>query len=540
MTRRRGEIIQTLAIGLLVFLPILANATLPAGERAPAIGLLVYAGASLLLASLALLLHVPRFVLLPLVLIGVVYASFVWGCGCDVSYHAISAIYETNSGEATEFLGTPIAKRSIVLLGVLLVASGWFLVRRLRAAWAERAVRIPRGAWLTVFVAAALALTGYRALGHEFGDVYPLKFVNRNLDYLREVVTIRRAYERLEYEYRGPAARTGPLALLIVLGESARSANWSLYGYDRETNPEVRRLLEERPETTFLFVPGLPAGRVTRVSVPSLLSVATAREFPRFYTMPTVLRIFRAAGAGTFVGSAQLPTGYYEGLPNLVFRDAEAEERVRGHDDLLLPVLSGFLADPRPVRLVVLQLQGSHLDYDQRYPPEFERFHGRGDLVDTYDDSLLYTDWLLAEIVGRLRALPYPAAMIYVSDHGENLDDSGDGNLSHGARALTPYEVQVPMLLAVNDAFRAEDPARTDRIGKAAKGPGHQDYVAHTLLGMAGLTDVRWYRAELDLGSAKYDPPTPWFAENIRESVPYPSLPEVHHLFPDSEPAGNR
>lgn len=539
MERRLGDIVQKSLIGLLVFLPIVANATLPGAERAPAANFVAYGASSLLFALLLVVLRIPRWVALPFVVIGVGYASFVWGCGCDVSYHAISALWETNRQEVAEFLRTSMAGRSTLLAIVLFFVTFFVLVRRWRSEWATRTVRLPRPVWIGGLAVAGVALLAFRVAGNEFSAVYPGKFIERNLTYLHEVHEVRGEYAALPYTYAGPEVPPEPLTLLLVVGESARAQNWSLYGYDRDTNPELRRRLEEAPERSFLLRPAVPAGRVTRVSVPSMLSVAPAREYPEFYRRPTAVRIFRRASLATFMASAQLPTGYYEGLPNMVLDEAETTRRVRGLDENLLPPLDEFFGDGRPVRLIVLQLQGSHLKYDRRYPETFARFEGRGDLVDSYDDSILYTDHLLSVLLARLEARPEPAVLLYTSDHGENLDDEGDGNFSHGARAITPWELSVPMFLAVNAAFARERPETAANLRRNGARPGHHDFVAPTLLGLAGLKDPAVYDPRLDLSSPAFDPPEPWFAENLRIVMPYRDLPAPAGLVPSGPSGGS-
>lgn len=111
------------------------------------------------------------------------------------------------------------------------------------------------------------------------------------------------------------------------------------------------------------------------------------------------------------------------------------------YDEVLLPELERSLREGAPRKLVVLHTLGSHFNYGYRYPPDFERFrpamgdatggslHDSGaseSLNNAYDNSILYTDHVLGEVIRMLASSASSnAAMLYVADHGENLFDQG-------------------------------------------------------------------------------------------------------------------
>jgi lipid A ethanolaminephosphotransferase len=161
-------------------------------------------------------------------------------------------------------------------------------------------------------------------------------------------------------------------------------------------------------------------------------------------------------------------------------------------------------------RFVVLHQAGSHGPrYFTRYPPEFEVFKpvcrtvdlsrcSRDALVNAYDNSVLYTDYFLGQVISVLESLGTPAVMLYVSDHGESLGENGV--YLHGMPYMIAPDVQtrVPFIVWMSDNFaraRGLTPAGIDRLRGYSQG-----FIFHSVLGALGLTSAI-YRADLDLFS---------------------------------------
>jgi heptose-I-phosphate ethanolaminephosphotransferase len=94
-----------------------------------------------------------------------------------------------------------------------------------------------------------------------------------------------------------------------------------------------------------------------------------------------------------------------------------------------------------------------------------------------------------------------PGLILYASDHGENLNDFGDGNVGHGTREFTRFEFEIPFIIYFNDSFLKRFPDKAGHIRKLKKAPISQDNISHTFLGVAGILDKRYYRPEEDLSS---------------------------------------
>jgi glucan phosphoethanolaminetransferase (alkaline phosphatase superfamily) len=147
---------------------------------------------------------------------------------------------------------------------------------------------------------------------------------------------------------------------------------------------------------------------------------------------------------------------------------------------------------------------GSHIKYSMQYPKNEAFFHSGDKMLDSYNDTIRYSDKVLMGAVRLVMAADNPGFVLYASDHGENLDDFGDGNYGHGTRGFTHFEFEIPFEVFFNDAFLKLYPEKVALIRKRASLPICQDNISHTFLGLSGLTDHKYYNPAEDLSSTKF------------------------------------
>lgn len=287
-------------------------------------------------------------------------------------------------------------------------------------------------------------------------------------------------YELINKEFRGNLGKISEiipdlkmadevkdLKIIFVIGESARSQNFSLNGYSRNTNP---RLAQEKNLISFSKVK--PCFTITSQSVICLTSY-NANEFDNFakrssLTAPqneSVIKAFSNLGFKTSWFSNQQALGDNNGLLLLaggadkyLFRDSINKNSP--YDEVLLPYLENEIAGAGN-DFIVLQGNGSHFLFDDRYPENFRKFAPNclskvpkncthEAITNSYDNSILYTDYFLSEIIQRLKNKK--ALLIYVSDHGQFLGENG--LYYHGdTTAYNAPQHEVPMILWMSDSL---------------------------------------------------------------------------------------
>lgn len=298
------------------------------------------------------------------------------------------------------------------------------------------------------------------------------------------------------------AGQTRPRLLVLVVGETARRANWGLSGYARQTTPQLAKL----PVINFAEVTS--CGTNTEVSVPCMFAPVGRRDYDeqRIRGSESLLHVLARAGVAVHWRDNQ--SGCKGVCDNLSADDIASMNPSglcdKGHclDEALLSGLDQRLEGAQGTQLLVLHMLGNHGPaYYRRYPPAFARFKpacesddlrqcSTAEIVNAYDNALLYTDHVLASLVRLLQAhaARVDTAMLYVSDHGESLGESG--LFLHGIPyPIAPAEQRhVPMVMWSSPGFAQTIGLDTACVQHRAAEPASHDHLFHSLL---GLLDVR-------------------------------------------------
>jgi len=321
----------------------------------------------------------------------------------------------------------------------------------------------------------------------------------------------------------GPAyaARTKPLLVVMVVGETARAANWGLNGYARQTTPELAALATSEPLVSYAEVAS--CGTNTEVSLPCMFAPVGRRDYDEAVIRgsESLLHVLARAGVGVMWRDNQSGCkGVCEGLPQDNVMDLKLSGLCadgRCLDEGLLAGLperlEGLKAKPA-TQFLVLHMLGNHgPSYFRRYPAAFKRFTpacefddlqkcSREQIVNAYDNALLYTDHVLASLVKQLQAASasVDSALLFVSDHGESL---GENNLYlHGLPyAIAPdLQKRVPMLLWLSAGTPKSLGLDVACLQRRAKEPAAHDHLFHTVLGLVdvktALYDPKWDLAQ--------------------------------------------
>jgi lipid A ethanolaminephosphotransferase len=321
-------------------------------------------------------------------------------------------------------------------------------------------------------------------------------------------------FERIDPEARREPSDGAKNIIVFILGEAARAENFSLNGYARDTNPE----LAKRDVISFSDVAA--SGTSTAMSVPVMFSHKTrGYSVDRLEKMENVVDLLKQAGYdvlwyenddGCKGVCARVKTVVPDPKTNPEFCDGTT-----CHDEVMLEGfeerLRGFGGDA----FVAFHIIGSHGPaYYKRYPKEFEKFTptcetselqdcARGNIVNTYDNTILYTDYFIGRVIDVLKKFPKArASVIYVSDHGESLGENGI--YLHGMPyAIAPEQQRkVPMTVWMNDAARKYidyDCLKSRRTEELS-----HDNLFHSVLGLAEVQS-KLYEKGLDIfaGCAK-------------------------------------
>ena len=398
-------------------------------------------------------------------------------------------------------------------------------------------VRVVRDAWRPALLRRALSLVlGVLILGGAlvaiFQDMAPLMRNNKEVRYLITPANYLYSLARVlgsdasaatrERQQIGLDAtlapswqtRKKPTLFVVVVGETARAANWGLSGYARQTTPQ----LAERDVINFAQVTS--CGTNTEVSLPCMFSLQGRRNYDedKIRGSESLLNVLERAGLRVLWRDNQSGCkGVCTGVETQKLDSAKVPGLCDGErcfDEILTHDLDQVLADRQGNLFIVMHQLGNHGPaYYKRYPEAFRRYTPecetpdlakceRETVVNAYDNAILYTDHVLAKTIDFLKAksATYDTAMLYVSDHGESLGENG--LYLHGVPySIAPkVQVEVPMTLWVSPGYAQSFALDTDCLRQRAAQPATHDNLFHSLLGML---DVRTsiYDAGLDVAA---------------------------------------
>lgn len=463
----------------------------------------------------------------------------------------------TNPGEAMELLDNlaPAVVGVFVVYLPLLILGGVNIRRdsRLSVSFQQRvrhwAMQI--GAiGLFCLLASYLVVDDYRMRN----QLYPVNICyNLYLAFERNAASenYREASRDFKFDARSEHSATAPEVYVMVVGETARTHNFSLYGYPRNTNP----LLSKTPGIK-AFPNVTTQSNTTHKSVPMLLSAASAEDFERLFHEKGILAAFKEAGFHTVFISNQLPNHSFidflgEQADEHYFLKKEDASQGNHYDEDLLQKLDEILpladasssAHYRYRKLfVVLHSYGSHFNYQERYPRSFAYFkpdsrseaksENRRDLLNAYDNTIRYTDYILHGIIERLQKwegvqaktdgvyCQPTSAMLYTSDHGENIFDDNRKLFLHAAPKASDYELHVPFIIWTSDGFSKQYPDILKALGENRPKQVQSSLSAfHTMLGIGGI-QTRYRLDEYSVASGKYHPTKLLYLDDHDEAIP--------------------
>ncbi|MCE3264525.1 MAG: phosphoethanolamine transferase [Pseudoduganella sp.] len=489
----------------------------------------LYLGACLLLVLvfsgvLALVNYRRLFkpVLIVLLLLSSVTAHFMSQYGLVVDASMVQNVVETDVREAGELFNWKLVQ-AVVLFGLL---PSW-LVWRLPVQYGP----LPRSILANGGVFAMSLLLAVGLLFLLFKTLAPAVREHRELRFMLTPTNVFQAANGyLKRKWATPTvvaplgtdAAKGRLwsaagsmqrtVTIIVVGETARAMNFSLNGYERNTNPE---LAQERSLVNFSNVAS--CGTATAISVPCVFSDLTRKGYAddKARSREGLLDVLRHAG---FEVVWRDNNSGCKGVCDRV-RFEDMSQPVPGspdcneeecYDARLLEGLPEMIRNAGQDLVVVLHQKGSHGPaYWKRYPAGFGKFGpvcrtneleqcSREAITAAYDNSILYTDHFLGKTIALLKEAGIPASMFYFSDHGESLGEKS--MYLHGAPYMFSPEEQrkVPMMLWMSDSFSQRFHIDRNCLAARSGQPFSHDNVFHSTLGMLNVsTAVR--NPKLDL-----------------------------------------
>ncbi|WP_027997701.1 phosphoethanolamine transferase [Sinorhizobium arboris] len=476
-----------------------------------------------ILTSLSLK-YLMKPVLVFLILVSATAGYFADTFGVIIDRDMIGNAAVTTQAEASHLLTFSLAQHLLVYAALPSILIAWVRIRHRRflpkaaVNFLFVSVSLVAGAGLVYanFATLAYALREHTDLMKRFNPSGPLiAGVRYGLSTYRERNLVVQPLGTDAHQGARIAGAGKPVVVVVVAGETARAMNFSLNGYGRETNPELKTLgvVNYRRTTS--------CGTATAVSLPCMFSVYPRSQYSDWKSRSTENLVNVLTHAGVSVNWWDNNTGS-KGIADLISfasltgrKNSPLCSNGECLDEILLGDLDRKLGALTSNSVIVLHQLGSHgPSYYLRYPEAFRRFTpdcrtpelmrcSTAEIVNAYDNTILYTDHILASVARLLEKHQerIAGAMIYMSDHGESLGENGI--YLHGAPyVIAPKEqTQVPFIAWFSKPYKAAMGVDTGCLAKDVDQPKSHDNLFHTVLGMMDV-ETSVYNRDLDAFAA--------------------------------------
>ncbi len=313
--------------------------------------------------------------------------------------------------------------------------------------------------------------------------------------------------------------------MVVIIGESANKLHMSAYGYPRKTTPYADTLISKGD--MLRFDSAYSNHTYSNPTISRALTAASNYNGKPWVSEPSALAIANAAGISTTWISNKLKFGPWDNVMSVIGDDAKETIHINSKvgknlvsnrfDGALVPLLEKALKSKQNHKLIFIHLQGSHVDYAARYPQSHRTFvtpldakefgsalktpNYSASVVNTYDNSIHYTDSVMEDIVKLLNAQDNKVAMLYFSDHGENVF----GRKSHNAARFEYDMAEIPLMFWANTAWQTGYPVKWKNLQANLGKIFTNDHIFDSVL---GLNDVKtsYAKAGNDLSSDQYSP----------------------------------
>ncbi|MGF1858329.1 phosphoethanolamine transferase [Photobacterium profundum] len=467
----------------------------------------------------------PFFVLLLIVSSAVSYAGYNYGTLFD--YNMIANIVETDTSEASSYLSAYSILWTFIMgvVPALLLANVNLSGKQGKVKMVLLKLFSMLASVIVIGLIASMYYQDYASVGRNNSvikkAIIPTQFIYSAVGFVKD----KYFTTPLEYKQIGLDAKQSdktlldavekPTLLVFVVGETARSQNYELNGYPKPTNQYTRDL------DIISFQDVSSCGTATAVSVPCMFSSLTKSNFNRKIAdnQDNLLDVLNRADVSLLWKEND---GGDKNVADRITKKETDRSQVNSYCDgstcYDMALLEGLEQDIDSLsgnRMIALHLIGSHgPTYFKRYPEEAKFFMPgcpRSDIencsvkeiVNTYDNTILYTDYVISQTISKLKKLQenYNTALIYISDHGESLGENG--MFLHGMPySLAPdYQTKVPLMFWMSDGFKQTKQINTSCVkSHASSNQYSQDNIFHSVLGLMDV-ETNVYEKQLDIFS---------------------------------------
>ena len=299
--------------------------------------------------------------------------------------------------------------------------------------------------------------------------------------------------------------RDDPGLYIVVVGESNNASRMSVFGAKRNTFPLLNNRVLNKEALIYKNVYSSWPQTVQALSY----ALTQANQYQNIDVVDSfsIIEIAKSLGFETYWLSNQRKFGMYETPITVIASTADHEIWTNGsskmegvfYDYELVKRFRQIKTDKKT--LVIVHLMGSHQKYDRRVPNKYKTFKSGDSVIDSYDDTLLYTDYVVDSIYSEAKKNQNFRAMLYFSDHGEDPYLMG----GHDPENVTEDMLHVPMVVYLSESYTKLVPEKAMKFKDRQNDYFSNDLVFNLMISMLGIEGVPGFENKLDLLAEEYD-----------------------------------
>lgn len=497
------------------------------------------------------LLAVLGALMLPFLLANLGY-FFLYGQ--EMSQGVLYSIFETNKGESGEFVEN-YARGWMPLMALAAALPAIWLWRKVQPAplsagaralvislamlpLIEPVVKYWQGVNPATWNAAMAKLEGRLSSVNPWQFIFAYEGYRDNLKAVQDMVAELNA--RLDAEPVSSRDAHERQTYVLVIGESTNRQRMSLYGYSRDTTPNLKRMEDE----LLVFQDVITPRPYTIEALAQALSFGDQQHPDRIYSSHNIVSLMRAAGFETWWISNQqtlsqrntMLTALSSQADHAVLLNNNRKQGAAQYDDVVLQPFEQALAHGAAKKFIVVHLLGTHFGFAHRFPADQARFAaespsnmvegGDATVFNAYDDAIRFNDKVVAAILDKFKRKGDYGVAVYFSDHGEEVFDSRNFQ-GRNENAPSTAMYTVPMLMLPSAEYAA---ARDTTAWHGLKDRAYSnEHFLHTWCDLASL-DYRECSARHSLVSAQFIPSPRLIGDPYAQN----GLKDFDMLFPDN------
>lgn len=434
-----------------------------------------------------------------------IFESYFVATGSLLSSDIIIALAQTNLQEGKEFF---LSNVSLSWAGAFLFLSFVLLLNIFVLKRVQMSLRVSKSSAFSLL----LCLIGAIVLALPRMDYLPFSVVNvtskqlDNFNKYKELKNIRaQKLSKLKGLTQNNELADDPGLYVVVVGESNNASRMSVFGAVRNTFPLLKKRVLNNE--AFIYKNVYSSWPQTVQALSYALTQANQYQSIDVVESYSLIEIAKSLGFETYWLSNQRKFGMYETPITVIASTADHEIWTNGsakmegvyYDYELVKRFKKIKVDKKA--LIIIHLMGSHQKYDRRVPNEFKTFKTEDSVIDSYDDTLFYTDYVVDSIYKEALKNKNFRAMVYFSDHGEDPYLMG----GHDPENVTIDMLHVPLVVYLSDSYKKLQPIKAEMFKERQNAYFSNDLIFNLVISMLGIEGVPDSENRLDLLHKEYD-----------------------------------